>query len=124
VAKHAAGGQFGEFDCGQNFGFEPDVIFHVLGGYAFAPMTTWRSATTGGRKVGEGAARGGQGFEQCSCGRVGRSASHARGQAVHDVLAAGVGSFNFGVGSVCRNVALTRAASSTGRRAKSDFLSI
>ncbi len=37
VAQDAAGGPFGEFDFGNDFGFEPDVIFHVLGGHALRP---------------------------------------------------------------------------------------
>jgi len=38
VTENASGGPFGEFDFGNGFGFEPDVIFHVLGGNAFAPV--------------------------------------------------------------------------------------
>ena len=39
VAKDAAGCPFGEFDFGDNLGFEPDIVFHVFGGDSFAPMT-------------------------------------------------------------------------------------
>jgi len=38
MAEDAAGGPFGEFDFGNDFGYEPDIIFHVLGGNAFTPM--------------------------------------------------------------------------------------
>jgi len=37
VAQDAAGGPFGEFDFGNDFGFEPDVMFHVFGGGALGP---------------------------------------------------------------------------------------
>ena len=39
VTENAACRPFGEFDFGDDFGLEPNVVFHVLGGYAFAPVT-------------------------------------------------------------------------------------
>ena len=37
VAEEAAGGPFGVFDFGFDFGAEPDVVGHFFGGDAFAP---------------------------------------------------------------------------------------
>jgi hypothetical protein len=61
VAEDAAGGPFIEFDFGNEFGFEPDVIFHVLGGNALSPV----GLAAGHRwEVCEGAVPCGQGFEE------------------------------------------------------------
>jgi len=38
VPEDVAGGPFIEFDFGNDFGFEPEIIFHVLGGHALAPV--------------------------------------------------------------------------------------
>ena len=43
VAEKGAGGPFGEFDFGFDFGAEPSVVGHFVGGYALAPMAS-RSA--------------------------------------------------------------------------------
>ena len=51
VTKNAAGGPLSELDFGHQFGSEPDVIFHVFSGDAFAPMT---GAAAG--QIGEGTA--------------------------------------------------------------------
>ena len=42
VAEEAAGGPFGEFDFGFDFGTEPGEVGHFVGGDALAPVTTTR----------------------------------------------------------------------------------
>jgi hypothetical protein len=54
VAEEVAGGPFGEFDFGFDFGAEPNVVGHFFGGDAFAEVTGF-----GGREIGEGAFFGG-----------------------------------------------------------------
>ena len=56
VTEDAAGGPFGEFDFGNGFGFEPDVIFHVLGGDVFAQIArpTAGEICNGQRSVARG----------------------------------------------------------------------
>ena len=61
MTEDAAGGPFVEFDFGNDFGFEPDVIFHVLGGNAFSPV----GLAAGHRwEVCEGATPCGERFEE------------------------------------------------------------
>jgi hypothetical protein len=57
VAQNAPSGPLGEFNFGHDFGFQPDVIFHVLGSDAFSPRTTSTAW-----EIGEGAAGGEQGL--------------------------------------------------------------
>ena len=59
VAEEAAVGPFREFDFGFDFGAEPGVVGHFVGGDAFAPM-----ARLCRREVGEGALFGGEGLEE------------------------------------------------------------
>jgi hypothetical protein len=44
VAEDAAGGPFGEFDFSFDFGAEPGVLSHFVGGHSLAPWP-WPSAT-------------------------------------------------------------------------------
>ena len=47
VAEEAAGGPFGEFDFGFDFGAEPGVVGHFVGGDALwgSAEWPWRAAT-------------------------------------------------------------------------------
>jgi hypothetical protein len=52
VAEDVAGNPFGEFDFGDDFGFEPNVICYVLGGDAFGPRARFGAGAIGERGNG------------------------------------------------------------------------
>src|SRR5262249_24909094 len=49
VAKEVTGGPFGKFDLGDDLRVEPNIVFHFVGGDAFAPV-----AAVSARQVREG----------------------------------------------------------------------